>query len=310
MNFYNIKVKATNNSWLFYLKSGFKFLILGTVLLFSLNSFSATLKDTIDIKTINVKTDIVSNNIFGAELEINANLKYFNEIKKTNKPNSLIFRIIIFDSNNKPILATESTTFKKNDNQVAISQEFYNENNRYKIIIPYYSLKLEQGIHKLSISIKAFVRDTSITDKPREIFCKGFTKKQITITKPPTKTFKLLVQGVKITKLDSKDSSWDWTGGLADVFYKISLNSSSYSDLIFSSSVVKNTQSAAWMDYSKYITISENDKITIGIFDEDTMFHDIIGEKNFTYEDLLSISDSETELTFGQVTFMILKVKK
>lgn len=295
-------------SWLFLLKGKYQILII--IILLSINSFAINSKDSINIKTINVIPDKFSNNIYGAEIEINAILKYYNEIKKTKSPSSIIYRITVFDENQKPIIATGSTTFKKSDNQVAISQEFLNERSSFNIFLPYYCMKLEQGQHKISISIKAFVRDTSITDKPREIFCIGVTQKKLTINKPLTKTFKLLVQGVKITSLDRKGSSWDWTGGMADIFYNISLISSNNSDIIFNSSTVKNAQTAAWMDYSEYITISENDKITIGIFDEDTMFHDKIGQKNFTYNELLNISDSETELSFDQVTFMILKVKK
>lgn len=305
--YYNTKAAIT--SWLFLFKNGY-FLFIILTLIFSINSFAISGKDTINIKSLNLFPDKFSNNIYGAEIEINAVLKYYNEVKQSTSPSSIIFRITIFDENQKAILATESTTFKKADNQIAISQEFLNEHSRFNVFIPYYCLKLEQGQHKLSLSIKAFVRDTSIIDKPREIVCTGFTKKNITINKPPTKTFKLLVQGVKITNIDSKGSSWDWTGGMADIFYTLSLNSKNNSDLIFNSSIVKNTQTAAWMDYSNNITISENDKITISIYDEDTMFHDKIGHKSFTYDELLTISDSENELSFDQVTFMILKMKK
>ncbi|OFX60322.1 MAG: hypothetical protein A2046_02660 [Bacteroidetes bacterium GWA2_30_7] len=287
-----------------------KFTLLYIFILCSLSSFSIQQKDTLLVKSIEVNSDKFSNNIYGAEIEINTILKYYNEIKKTKNPSSLIFRITIFDENNKPIQATESTSFKKSNNQVAISQEFLNERSDFKIFIPYYCLNLEKGLHKLSLLINAYVRDTSITDKPREIFCKGLNHKKLTINKPATKTFKLLVQGVKITNFDSKGSTWDWTGGLADIFYNISLISTNNSDLIFNSSTVKNTLSAAWMDYSENITISENDKITIGVYDEDTMFHDIVGQKDFTYTELLSLSDSETEISFGQVTYLILKVKK
>lgn len=276
----------------------------------SLTSISQSAKDSIIIKSINVENNVQSQNVTGSLVTINSTFFYDTTLYHTSKPQKIVYELLLFDKNKQPIKTVESTKFKSSNGQFKISIPRFDYKENLSVFIPYYALDIPQGNNVLALTLSVYAMDTSITQSRRKIKCEGKIAKAFTINKPATKTFKIRVNGVKISDTDKKGKAWDWTGGLADIFYSIEFNNKYNNDILFSSTTVKNATSAAWLDYSNTITMTEGDKISISLYDEDTMFDDNIGTKNFSYDELLKAAMEKTEMSFEKVNYCVIDVVK
>ena len=120
----------------------------------------------------------------------------------------------------------------------------------------------------------------------------------------------MLCSGVRVTETDH-GKNWDFgLVGLPDPIFKVIMDNAFQPDLLYTSVEVQNSLSAAWIDYSTPFFISEGDKITLGIYDKDTLIDDLIGKESHTLDEWLEISKTVKELKFDQVLYCTVKVEK
>lgn len=261
------------------------------------------------------KTDVVRGNIHGAELTV-----FFKKRFSTRKSESLYqsyhFAMLVMDENGKAIQAVNSSSKYDRDGTV-VSESSTNDldilqTGLGRFFIPYYALGLNEGVHKLKIKLEV-ARFDSVKGKfdTHKVVVLGPAEKLIQINKPKTRTLKLYCSGVRVQDHNAKGNSWDFGGpGLPDLVYRVLLESDAATDRLYSSTEMQNATSAAWINYTGPITISEGDKITIGIYDNDTLYDDLIGTKDFTFEEILAAGTAGKELHFGLVEFCTLKVQE
>jgi len=237
-------------------------------LLFYNAILKANINDTIFLKGITADVDLTSANVKGAEIVFKINIKD-SKREGTKIPPKWSFKLQVFKDNNIPA-ETVQTSLASNNNGIILLDNCKsvlpkNIVNECFFFLPYYALKLEEGGHKLKIKLAVFIWDT-VTCKyvPSNSVISGSNEKHIVINKPATKNLQLFCSGVRIREI--KAASWD-VGliGYPDLVYKVSLVNRFVPDYILCSTEMQNAVSAAWIDYSQQITISEGDKITFGI---------------------------------------------
>ncbi|PLX11279.1 MAG: hypothetical protein C0594_03875 [Marinilabiliales bacterium] len=263
------------------------------------------------IDKVKISKKILSKNISGIKLELTSKLVYDKSKYKLEKPKNASIKLYLRKPDGDTIQAIKaSSNYKDYNGYFAASKSI--TTIKTEVFIPYYALKLSEGEHKLEYCLSAFVRDTSINQPQREISVKGEQTGEILIQKPPVENFKLVVRGVRVTKKDFKNKEWDWglSGKEPDIKIKVLLINDYLADIVFSSTTMKNSFSAAWIDYSEPITISKGDKITIGVYDDDIMFDDKMGTITHSLPEFLKIANNIEELSFNLVTFFLLDIKK
>ena len=292
-----------------------KFSTLFTFFLILFSSAILAHTDTVTVVAISVKTDCVSGNIHGAELTVLFKKK-FSMRKGEITFQSYRFSLHVLNENGKAIEAVNVGSQLNVGGRVVIQNSTNDQNilqtGMGKFFIPYYALKLSEGAHTLKIKMQV-ARFDSVKGKydPGKITLRGTAEKLFSIKKPKTRTLKVCCSGVRVKGQNAKGNSWDFgTSGQPDLIYKVVLESAAHADILYVSAEMQNATAAAWIDYAGPVTVSEGDKITIGIYDNDTMFDDIIGANDFSVDELLSVSTTAKELHFGLVEFCTLKVSE
>lgn len=267
-------------------------------------------QEQVQITSFSATPDVVNGNVKGAVLTVSSDLTYNKELFNIEKPSSAEIVISFLNQKGEYINAIKSTSNHKDQDGHLVCTGAIGKD--VKIFLPYYAIQKKEGKYTFKAKISAFVRDTSITQPPREVKCVTEKEFTFTINKPATKEFKVIVRGARLASTDFKGKEWDWglVSNAPDVNYKVMMASDITSDVIYSSPWVKNSFSGAWIDYSCPVVISEGDKVTLAVYDVDTLFDDLAGSMDFTYEELKKAADDRTEFDFDRVTYMLIDFKK
>jgi hypothetical protein len=219
----------------------------------------------------------------------------------------------VLDENGKPI-GSINTASRYDQGGVVVSQNSTTDSDILqsgsgKFFVPYYVLKLNEGAHKLKVRLEVMRMDSAKGKfDSKKVVVEGPVEKQFSINKPKTRTVKLCCTGVRVKSYNSKGNSWDFgSSGLPDLVYRVLLEAGEVSDRLYSSPEMQNATSAAWLDYTGHITVSEGDRISIGVYDNDTMYDDLIGIENLSVDELLEAASASKELHFGYVDYCTLK---
>ena len=261
-------------------------------------------KDILEITSLMVTPDVIEGGIGGVGIELQAN------IAKREGSGVPSIHALVYRANNQPV-------------QVAVPYSRYNINGLagsekmsfilkfpVRLFIPYYILDLKEGQQQILLKISAHIKYGEAD--PEELECRGNTSAILNINKPSVQKFQIMARELRVEEKNLRDNNWDNGRGstrLPDLRYKIEAGSQSNKDILYSSNVVKNSLSAAWIDYSGILTISEGDIISIVVYDKDTMFHDPIGRIKSTLEELKKVADREEKIRFGLVNSCLIAVK-
>ncbi|MFI5150813.1 MAG: hypothetical protein ACHQRM_13845 [Bacteroidia bacterium] len=293
-----------------------KNLLFSCICLFTLHLLSTAgtvWHDTCYITSAQITPDIRNKEISGINIDVVSYLKYDKQ-HVGDKPSEFMVTISILTAGGKPLPAlSPRSQFCRNGFAGAEKSEFgrpSGETTRMKFFIPYYVLNLPPGEASLQCSIQVSVLDTSIIQKPRHIPSAGPALQSFTIHKPAVIQARMLCTGVRVTAKDH-GRNWDFgLTGLPDPVFKVILDNEAQPDFLYTSPEVQNSLSAAWLDFSPHFLISEGDKITLGIYDKDTLIDDLIGKETHTLDEWIEITKAAKELAFDQVLFCTVKVEK
>ena len=142
--------------------------------------------------------------------------------------------------------------------------------------IPYASLKLNEGVHTISVNAEITGKDAIGFLHQQKI-----AKPNIEFKKPPTKIFTLNIDFIEVSTLNTNGKAWDYS------LFKTDAPDVGVNILVGNTSVYKNHVNDTYMfavgPNSKNIqfTISENDKVAILVQDIDVMFDDFIAKLLF-----------------------------
>jgi hypothetical protein len=269
--------------------------------------------DTCFVINTHLTPDIVNKNITGVTIDFDYTLSY-DKKHKQNKPSELLIDLHIQDAAGKKLEAlSPHSIFCRNGFAGAEKSEFGREpgeKTSMHFFIPYYCLNLKPGEVQLQCSISIGIRDTSILEKERPVLVSGTATLPFGIHKPETVKVRLLYTGVRVTAKDH-GKNWDFgLSGLPDPVFKVILANDAQPDFLYVSPEVQNSLSAAWIDPSPVFLISVGDKITLGIYDKDTLIDDFIGNETHTLEEWLDISKDKKELAFDQVLYCTVKAEQ
>lgn len=265
--------------------------------------------DTLEILSIGIKTESESNGIQG--MTVNLQYSILPDTGRTEMPSRIHATIDVLDAQNRGVQALTSV-YRSKLNQLQQIVKLSNSRYEASVFFPYYTIQLPEGRHNLNVKISEIsIRDTTAEDNRRVIPCKGVCKQGFTVKKPPTEKFRVVIRGIRVAKKDFKGREWDFgTSTLPDIQCRIELATKDKTDVMYYTPAMKNSFSAAWLDFSPEIIITKGDVITISVYDSDTIFDDFIGKSTFTLQELLAASKNNSELAFGKITYFILDAKK
>ncbi len=281
----------------------FCFLLITTGLAYPLST-GETAARFLEITSLKVETDVLMEGISGMRISFDANLKE----KDSGGVPAIIAHVL--DKKNQQVKAAVENSRYNIDGKAGSSRSGYIIHPPIQMFIPYYVLGLDAGQQALKIKISANLRHG--TEQPQPLECHGQTEQAITINKPAIKKFRLYLKEIRVEERNLADNNWDNGGGrsrLPDLKYRIELGARANVDVAFSSNTVKNSLSAAWLDYSDVVTISCGDLVTLVVYDKDTMFDDPMGRIKIKLEELKTISEKQEKIRFGMVTSCLLAVE-
>jgi len=270
-------------------------------------------RDTCYITNTRITPDVRSKDILGVTIDFDSFLSY--DTRHTKKePFNFVIEINILDAAGKQVRAVSTGSAFNQKGFAGAEKTEHIVSVRTKInqhfFVPYYCLDLPPGQVKLQYLIRCSVRDTSFDEKLRTVYADGVTTQKFAISKPPSNKVRLLCTAVRVSPTDH-GKNWDFgLSGLPDPEFKVILSNAVQPDFLYTSASIENSLSAAWIDYSTPFFISEGDKITLGIYDKDTIIDDLIGMESHTLDEWLEISKSVKELKFDQVLFCTVKIEK
>jgi hypothetical protein len=269
--------------------------------------------DSLIISSLTVHTDTVSKFINGVIVTFDYLLSYDSKHKAV-IPKRLSLDLGVFTESGAPLKAKENTgPFSLKGNTRAEKEEWPSESKekiRITLFVPYYVMSLPEGRANLKITLSGAVKDSSTLDPWREISSKGTISLGFTIHKPPVHEMKLGCSGVRVSKTDH-GKQWDFgLSGLPDPEFKVILDNGIQPDIVYTSAEVQNSCSAAWLDPSLPFLFSEGDKITLGIYDKDTLIDDFIGSQTHTVDEWVEIAKAGRELAFDQVEYCTVRASK
>ena len=171
--------------------------------------------------------------------------------------------------------------------------------------IPYASLKLNEGVHTISVNAEITGKDATGFLHQQKI-----AKTNIEFKKPATKNFTLNIDFIEVSTLNTNGKAWDYS------LFKTDAPDVGVNILVGNTSVYKNHVNDTYMfavgPNSKNIqfTISENDKVAILVQDIDVMFDDFIAKLLFKTGDkksgtLYSYNTAKGNIKSCNITFKI-----
>jgi hypothetical protein len=255
------------------------------------------------------------NGIHGIAVSYNAALGYDTTFHQQKSPTAakLLFKMV---SNKKEVSCT-GNSYKYCDKYQTF---LYTREIRYTrgkdetILIPYYILKLNQGLNTAKIEISALISDTSIFESAfSKLRIVGETNVNVQFTKPPLEEFSVLVSGVKFMETDYKGKAWDYnliSGAAPDICWKVEVGENENYTALFHSSVMKNAYSAAWLDWAEDISLSVGDKFCIGVYDDDPMSDDFAGSICGTLPQIIEKSTKKQPMAFDRLTYFTFMITK
>lgn len=97
------------------------------------------------------------------------------------------------------------------------------------------------------------------------------------------RVYRLTVQQLQVSQEDSNGESWDWPGGLPDLFVIVYIN-----DVEVFRTTTKSDTLTTTFNESVEVTINDGDKLTLHAFDSDVADNEWIG--GFSWEPLSIVS--------------------
>lgn len=271
-------------------------------------------RDTVHLYSFKTQPDIRSGNVEGMNLNLQYRLVYDKDRHRTAKPLQLGIRVVFFHPDGRVISAVPGATNHASKERIAItgSEDFHWTGSR-DLFMPYYALNLPPGTRPVRMKVYAYVKDTAVTEDPRIIFVTGASQTGVTITKPPVRIFRMIVREIRVSPRNAKGRPWDF-GILKtndpDLIYRISMNSKNHSDNRFASTTVDDAVSGSWSVDSGPVTISVADRITLGVYDKDAMFDDLIGRLTHPLDEWVRIGKSGKPVVFGLVTHCLIEAEE
>jgi hypothetical protein len=261
-------------------------------------------KDILEITSLIVTPGVIEGGIGGISIELQANIA-----KREDSGVPSIFAFV-YRENNQPVQAAVLNSRHNINGRAGSEKTGFILKFPVKFFVPYYILDLKEGKQPILLKISANIKYGAA--EPEELECRGKTSANLNINKPAVRKFHIMVRELRVDEKTLQDNNWDNGGGssgLPDLRYKIEAGSKSTTDILYTSNTVKNSLSAAWIDYSGILTISEGDIISIVVYDKDTMFDDPIGRIKFNLEELKKVADKGEKIRFGLVNSCLIAVK-
>lgn len=287
--------------------------------LFVISSFIVNLSfsqnDSIILRNLKCHPDTMINGIQGIAVSYKATLGYDSLYHKQKSPTmvKLQFKMV---SNKKQVACTgDFFKYCDKDQNFSYSKEIrYTRGKAETILIPYYILKLNQGLNTAKIEVSALMSDTSIFESTlSKIKIVGETNVDVQFLKPPLEEFNVLVSGVKFMNTDFKGKAWDYnlvSGAAPDICWKIEVGESDNYTALYRSSVMKNAYSAAWLDWAEDISLSVGDKFCIGVYDDDPMRDDFAGSICGTLPQVIEKSKKKQPMAFDRLTYFTFMISQ
>lgn len=261
-------------------------------------------KDILTISSLKGTPDVTAGGVSGMHIDVEANLSTRQE------GGFPTLYALVYDTSKQPIKAAVTLSRYNIAGKAGCSRSILVQKFPVKLFIPYYILDLREGRHEIIIQISAAVKYGTAAEE--KVLIRGKKTFSLTINKPVVRKFRVMVRELRVAEKNLRDNNWDNGSGrsrLPDLRCKVELGAKAAKDVVYASSVVKNSLSAAWIDYSGILAISEGDTINIVVYDKDTMFDDPIGRVKFKLEELKAVADKGEKIRFGLVNSCLIAVK-
>ena len=284
--------------------------LISTSLVAQRQSFS----DTLVVHSLRAQTDIRSGNAVGLRLKLTFKLKYDHYRHGSEWPELFGIRAAFFKPDGSIVLAVPGSSYHASKEYIAnTGSDDYLPISKKTLFLPYYALRLPAGFHRLHVRVYGFLRDTSVFEEPRIIPVTGMSGLTVSIHKPQTRSFRMVVRDLKVKPHNENGRAWDF--GLLntnepDLMYRIRIKSAEHTDDRDVSTAIDDAFTGEWTLFSGPVIISSDDRITLSVFDQDVMYDDLIGEISHTLDEWKSISVSKQVLSFGLVLHCIVETEE
>ncbi|MEI6349223.1 MAG: hypothetical protein WCP69_14845 [Bacteroidota bacterium] len=279
--------------------------------------FATAQKDSLILKSVKCFPDTLFNGVRGIGISYHAILGYDTTFHQQKSPTETKLKINL-KSNKKRVNCNGSSYKYCDKNQVFqyIKDLRFDFGRKEIIFIPFYILELNEGLNTVEIELSALMSDTSIFDSAlKTLKIIGESRFEIQFNKPQIEEFSVLVSGVKFMETDFKGKPWDYnllSGAAPDICWKVTVGAGDNYDALYCSPVMKNSYSAAWLDWAENITLSKGDKFSISLYDDDPASDDFAGSLYGTLPQIIEKSTQKQPMVFDRLTyftFMINKIK-
>ncbi|PKP22476.1 MAG: hypothetical protein CVU05_03795 [Bacteroidetes bacterium HGW-Bacteroidetes-21] len=289
--------------------------IFNLIIILSLSTSSFSQKDSLIIFNLKTSADTSVNDVQGLYNLFSSRFVYDTLFHNRQQPASLWIDAEVF-LNGKPVLACKSTRSFKNKKGNCGFRTYIRQKDVLvkRNLLPYYALELKEGKYDLAIKITAWKNDTSFSgETAQRIKIYGDSIIKATVNIPPKEYFKVLVSGVRAMETDFEGDPWDYnliSGAPPDICWKVIAGEGDNADFFYSSPVVKNSYSAAWLDDSGEITISKSDKIYVKVYDNDPINDDLMSSLHLSLNELIELSAKNKEIVLGRLSYFKLSAER
>jgi hypothetical protein len=175
------------------------------------------------------------------------------------------------------------------------------------LFVPFYAMYLGAGRHRLSLQMSALSDTGSCTSgrPPRAIKVIGQTSASMDLTKPPYKLVQVLVRHVTVAEEPTDFSLFRPRKRRPDLMWRIHITTD-HDGVIHRSDVRDDTYDARWYHYAPEFPLSQGDRLTLSVLDEDVTSDDNLGSIKLTLDQLLEHVGRTSPLKVGSSTNALL----
>lgn len=271
-------------------------------------------KDSIFLKNILVSSDTIIGGVRGIGITFVAKLGYDSVFHQRKFPSALKLAFVLREYHKPVECYGSSSKFCKNDSFNYIKDLSFGLSRQETVLIPFYALKLPEGNNQISLTMNALIGDTSIFESTfHSIKIIGKSNYNLSIIKPPIDRFEVLVSGVKLMSTDFNGKAWDYnliSGAAPDICWKITVGRGESCDVLFRSSVMKNSYSAAWLDGAEELVLSRGDEFCVAVYDDDPLTDDFAGSICGTLPKIIEISQKKQPMVFDRLSYFTFMINK
>ncbi len=267
-------------------------------------------QDTLFVRDLQVTPGAMSKNISGIEIKCNVVLKAKSAGLSAVRNDNLVLYLM---GGNGNIVGARSSNEEYRDTKGQFKVQFALQPNKKDVVsttpvtlfLPYYAINLPAGKQTLLLRPRLKRSFSGTAEEVAVEFVNGEAMQSIEM--PAVTRLQISLPDVKVAETNLNGKTWDDKLGInepnkfmPDLKYKLLLEGA-ISDEVYTSPEVKNSYTAQWPNAGATLSLTDKDKVTLIVIDEDDLKEERIGVKNLNLKALQDANSASEPLEFDRV---------